>query len=259
MRGTKGNPALAAAEAEQIWRLYGFASPRDLVLEDLAYAMGVLVVDGPLDSAEARLVRSGRRGLIRIRDGISNVGRRRFTIAHELGHWVLHEKHSQVVACTNKDLLVAYHASPEESDANVFGSTLLMPRDLFDERARGREILWGTVRELAHYFGTSLTATAVRLIDLTADYGALVVSENGRITWWKVSAPFRDAFRVQARSKVPPGSVAATLFEGGTHPGEPIEQSLDRWSHVDGAEGEVMEDTLFLDHYGVALSLVSLL
>lgn len=66
----KANKILPLLEAARIWSLYGFTSPKDLVLEDLACAMGILVVEGRLDSAAARLVRSGDSGLLRINQNI---------------------------------------------------------------------------------------------------------------------------------------------------------------------------------------------
>ena len=66
----KPNRIIAAAEAEGLWSLYGLKSPKELVLEDVAMAQGILVTDGPLDSAVARLVRSGDMGIARISDRI---------------------------------------------------------------------------------------------------------------------------------------------------------------------------------------------
>ena len=103
--GAKPNKVLAAAEAIGLWKLYGFTSPKELVLEDLAMARGILVMDGKLDSAAARLVRSGDTGIVRVSHSIREPGRRRFAIAHEIGHWELHQKQSQLLACTDEDML----------------------------------------------------------------------------------------------------------------------------------------------------------
>lgn len=78
----------------------------------------------------ARLVRQGKRGIIRTKSGIREDGRRRFAIAHELGHWFLHEKESQVFVCTAEQMR-DYKGSPVEVEANLFASELLMPTCLF--------------------------------------------------------------------------------------------------------------------------------
>ena len=62
----KPSKVMAVGAASQLWKLYRFPSARELVLEDLALALGVLVIEGRLDTADARLVRSGPR--VRVRD-----------------------------------------------------------------------------------------------------------------------------------------------------------------------------------------------
>lgn len=74
-------------------------------------ALGVLILEGPLDSADARLIRRGAHGLIRVKQDIPESGRKRFAIAHELGHWLLHRNLSQVLACTSEDMVAKYKAS----------------------------------------------------------------------------------------------------------------------------------------------------
>jgi len=63
---------MAEGEAEWICRLYGISKPDEIILEDIAFARGVIVTEGPLDKMEARLVRSGDKGLIRIKQDIPN-------------------------------------------------------------------------------------------------------------------------------------------------------------------------------------------
>ncbi|MDP9187935.1 MAG: ImmA/IrrE family metallo-endopeptidase, partial [Actinomycetota bacterium] len=67
--------------------------------------------------------------------------RRRFTIAHEVGHWCMHRTdgavwcRSQVVNPRERDGDRAEKASPpEEREANEFAAALLMPADLLRRR-----------------------------------------------------------------------------------------------------------------------------
>lgn len=59
-----------------------------------------------------------------------NYGRRRFTIAHELGHYILH--------CANiyDDLLISYRrdTTEKEREANRFSAELLMPEEYVKEQ-----------------------------------------------------------------------------------------------------------------------------
>ena len=62
---------------------------------------------------------------------IDNIGRRNFTIAHELGHYFLnHLLHSNAFYCCNDEVAEESLASDSmEREANYFADCLLMPED----------------------------------------------------------------------------------------------------------------------------------
>lgn len=229
MAGPTANKVIAQAEAARIWQLYGYAHPRELVLEDLAYAMGVVVVEGPLDASDARLVRKGKRGLVRIKETIPEPGRKRFALAHELGHWVMHEKISQILACTSEDMVSQYKTSPPEIEASYFASALILPEALFAERIKHSTPTYKLLSKLAEEFQTSLTATAVRYVELSNDYCALVVSENGRVRWWRHSDDFKGNFWIDPGSRLSSKTVAASLFNGEGKPARPEKVDITAW------------------------------
>lgn len=251
--------AMAIGDAERLWTLYGFREPDDLVLEDLAWARKVLVTDGPLDGMEARLVRNGSRGLIRVKQGIPEPGRRRFAIAHELGHWELHKAISQVFACTADDMIASYKASAAEGEANYFASGLLMPGEWFLRRSGGSCLSVEVISDLTRYFGTSFTATSLRYIDLSSDPCAVVVSHDGRIRWWRGSQEFERRFWLDARSKLPAGTVAGSVFAGGRRPVGPEKVDIASWSEKgadDDEEGLFVEECLIVERYEQIISLL---
>jgi Zn-dependent peptidase ImmA (M78 family) len=97
-----------------------------------------------------------------------NVGLRRFTIGHEVGHWELHVKAigGDQLAFIDGDRPWCRErsADPLEIQAERFSAFLLTPTDLLVPRLpRERWAGWDPIRELASYFGTSLTAMIVRL------------------------------------------------------------------------------------------------
>lgn len=260
--GSPGNKAGAFAAAARLWDLYGMSRPEDLVLEDLAYAMGVIVVEGHLDGADARLVRRGKRGLIRVRKDIVEDGRKRFATAHELGHWVLHERVSQVLACTSEDMVKQYKASIPEVEANYFASALLMPEKLIRPRIRGQQPTFDVIKDLAASFNTSLTATAVRFVELSTEYCAVVISEHGKVRWGRASEALEEAFRLEPGSPVPRGSAAAAAFRGGNTSDGPREVDIATWLRTDD-DGEleleadtICEDARLFTQYGLVLSLL---
>lgn len=66
-----------------------------------------------------------------INKNIDNLGRKNFTIAHELGHHFLcHQLHQNLGFCTVNDITEEGHQqNPIEREANYFASCLLMPED----------------------------------------------------------------------------------------------------------------------------------
>lgn len=254
----KPSSVLSQARAAYVWQLYGFQSPEDLVLEDLALALGVLVLEGPLDTAEARLVRKGNRGLIRVKQDIPEPGRKRFAIAHEIGHWLLHENLTQILACTSQDMVAKYKASAPEIEANYFAAELLMPEKLFKPMAsRGRPSA-ELIKRVAAEFGTTLTSTAIRFAEVMDDYFAVVFSEKGRIRWSRGSKPFEKRYWLEPGTTLSLDTVAGRYFRDGViHEGS---HELDRgaWlqNDVDDSDEPIFEEIIPLTRYGQVMSLI---
>ena len=85
--------------------------------------------------------------------------RRRFTIAHEIGHFMLHR---ELIGdgITDDGLYRSHLRGGFESEANRFAANLLMPRELVWEFI---EQGVDTVEELAEKFNVSKSAMSIRL------------------------------------------------------------------------------------------------
>lgn len=89
-------------------------------------------------------------------------GRRRFTIGHEVGHWVLHRQTGAGVYCRAGSVAEAERPAlpPGAEEANAFAAALLMPAELVrGQYARAR----GDFGALCHIFGASGAAMGRRL------------------------------------------------------------------------------------------------
>ncbi len=260
MMERKPSEVIAVGAAAQLWKLYGFTSPKDLVLEDLALALGVIVIEAPLDRADARLLRRGDQGLVRVKRDITEPGRKRFAIAHELGHWTLHEKESQINACTEQNMVAKYKASPLEVEANYFAAELLMPEKLVLPQLKGMSPSFKLISNVAKDFDTTLTAMAIRFVDLLNDYCAIVVSEEGKIRWWRGSEVFEERFWISADTRLSEETVAGSVFRGEAPPSGPEEVDSEHW--VDCKQGyehePFMEEVFPIPAYGQILSLLYL-
>jgi len=106
--------------------------PVESIAEDL---LGLAIHEEKLDGISGLLYPEARQIYINASD---IPARRRFTIAHELGHWVCQclegEGRGATVMCRAEDV------SPDvdrtlEREANVFGAELLMPENAVREHA----------------------------------------------------------------------------------------------------------------------------
>lgn len=109
---------------------------------------------------------SGRVIVTNLRDSAK---RRRFTIAHELAHYILHRKEDEPLYA-HRD---AGQSDQQEHEANVFASCILMPKYLVKNAAeRLHEISWGyasdaeLIRYIADEFAVSVDAARIRLSKL---------------------------------------------------------------------------------------------
>ena len=116
------------------------------------------------------LIRQEDRAVIGV-NRFDHPNRRRFTIAHEIGHYVLHERETYVdtgYRVNFRDLDSGSGTKSEEIEANRFAAALLMPESMvrraFDDLAFE---LAGTkddeLSALAELFGVSTQAMAYRL------------------------------------------------------------------------------------------------
>jgi hypothetical protein len=130
--------------------------PVERIAEDL---LGLRVELAPLTEVSGMLIPAERRVLLSEWER-ENQGRRRFTLAHELGHWICHclEGEQEPVYCRARDLAQDADRA-REREANVFAAELLMPETLV--RAEFKEGV-----DLADRFWVSDEAMAWRLYNL---------------------------------------------------------------------------------------------
>jgi Zn-dependent peptidase ImmA (M78 family) len=118
--------------ADQAARLLTTAWPFGAIPVDpvtIARAAGLRVVDAPLDedTLGALIKTPGKEPTIMINQSDPD-NRKRFTCAHELGHWVRRsEETDEYTTIDLRSGLSATGSDPEEVFANEFAACLLMP------------------------------------------------------------------------------------------------------------------------------------
>ena len=171
--------------AEQLLHELGVSEPREIHLEAIAWHVGVRVKYEPLESCEARILGYGNRAIATIDPHRGNRRRARFSLAHELGHWRYHRGKSFV--CRPDDIGNATRSPLDpERVADAYAADLLMPGYLFKPLARkSRTTTFELVENLSKTFETSLTATALRIVDFGPEPAMLICHTSSGRKWFK--------------------------------------------------------------------------
>jgi hypothetical protein len=173
-----------------------------------------------LDGCEARIIGCNDKAIITIHEG-GNHRRKRFSLAHEIGHWTHHRGKSLV--CRVEESRPQDSMSPERV-ANMYAADLLMPNYLFIPAIRVyTKLTFKTISELSEVFKTSLPATAIRIVE--ADHWpAFVVCHSSRGKKWFARAPHIPAHWFP-RGELDADSFAFGILHGG-RPNDPIPRKI---------------------------------
>jgi hypothetical protein len=171
--------------AEALLQELGITEPEEIDIEAIAYHVGARVRFRPLCGCEAHILGCNGQAIITVKHD-SSARRKRFSIAHELGHWRFHR--GKTLVCRVDEYRPRDAQSPEKV-ADGYAADLLMPRYLFAPRASAIERLsFDSIGRLAEAFKTSLTATAIRLVDLDR-FPGFVICHSPRGRKWFARAP----------------------------------------------------------------------
>ncbi len=240
--------------AEQLLQGYGITQPEDIDVEAIAFDQGAIVKYRPMSTCEARIIGHGDSAVISINNR-SLPERQRFSLGHELGHWT-QDKGMVSLSCVRSDIgpQRAGIGNPE-SQANAFATQLLMPDYIFKPISAQLPLTFETVRQLGKRFGTSLTATAIKLVKTAHFPGMVACYKDGRLHW---AVPGPDVPRaLQPVRALDEDSRAYELWKGGQSvSAKPQLQSADTWIDCLSAEDySLIEDSILVSP-GVTVSLL---
>lgn len=160
--------------------------------------------DSPIDKVEGadledfdgllKAKKDRSKWLILYNSAVSSEGRKRFTIAHEFGHYILHRHQQDLFECGDDDIETGDNNERDiEAEADLFASTLLMPLDDFRRQVDGQPISFDLLGHCADRYGVSLTAAALRWTEIAPNRAILVARRDDHMLWAKSNkAAFRS-------------------------------------------------------------------
>jgi len=223
----------------------GIRSPGDIDVGAIAEFCGVDVELDGLDGSEASLVGFGDRAIItvkRLGDPID----RRFSIAHELGHWNLdrgtvhfdcdQEQPGKPFSLKGRWRLVntwwetdrPYADDSLEPAANAWAADLLMPDRFFVPDVAGKPVTWDTILDLVEVYDTSILETARRLV-AKSSYPCLLI-RHGPGHGWAGRQERNPGLPPEIVPVIPgPKTVATELLAGSEEFPGPVEVPAVEW------------------------------
>lgn len=229
------SPQAFSAGEKLLWK-YGVSSPNEIDLEAIAFDCGLSVRRRPLEGADARLVAFEDRGVITVNTR-QDPKRQRFSIGHEISHWVYDRPTSgdTMLACSKDDVSPRNQAAKgKEADANRFSADLLLPPYLVLPRIQSRETNINLAIEIADEFDVSLPAAAIRIVRHSKHAAAVVVHKQQGIAWKFKNASWPDYD--QLAMKVHHDSPALDLLFSGSVRAKTQDRKepATRWVYGDG-------------------------
>lgn len=73
--------------AKNLIEKYFIKSPEQLNLEEISYAENLRLVTKPLNDCEGKIIFDDKLGIITLNSNITDERQKRFTLAHEMGHF----------------------------------------------------------------------------------------------------------------------------------------------------------------------------
>ena len=221
----------------------------------------VAKVDGQdLAGFEGMLTANSSRSkwLILYNSAVRSVGRKRFTIAHEFGHYLLHSEKQDRFECRDDDIETGGNGRDIETEADLFASTLLMPLDDFRKQVANQQVSFDLLGHCADRYGVSLTAAGLRWTEIAEKRVVIVASRDDHMLWAKSNnAAFKSGAYFPTRKStiaIPPTSVAHSSHCFDTNQTETVKANL--WFAREPSTTPLTVMTMVSEQYDYTLTLL---
>jgi Zn-dependent peptidase ImmA (M78 family) len=229
----------------------------DLLLT--AESIGLRIKEVKSTGFEGALVRDkkGNKGIIAVKAQVPELGRRRFTIAHEIGHFVIPTHRLLATVCKDFEIESwGKNLQDVEIEANQFAAEFLLPAFIVRNEIGSGVPSISRISLLAGEYETSLTVAVRRFVEFTDYACAMVWSQNGQARSYNRSErftfflPIKDIPRKQ--------TYAGRLFSGMSAPNDfsPVDPQF--WFDAADAQqiGLLLEQSVFLPNYNAVITLL---
>ena len=201
--------------------------------------------------------KSRTKWMILYNNAVSSEGRKRFTVAHEFGHYILHRYQQSEFTCGADDIETGDNRDIE-LEADLFASTLLMPLDDFRRQVDGQKINFDLLGHCADRYGVSLTAAALRWVEIAEKRAILIASRDDHMLWAKsnLAAVRSGAYFPTRRNTIELPSEALARSESAWLANQDHSTRAQVWFSKEPASMPITEMTRVAGQYDYTLTLL---
>jgi hypothetical protein len=230
-------------------------------VDSFAALLGLRIKEVDSDGFEGALVRVPHRlkGVIAIKRHIREEGRKRFTICHEVGHFILPGHGTTDCICLSEEVESWRKSIPEhEFAANQFAAELLLPYKEIQPFVKKKDLTISLAKTVSKEFRASLTAASLKCVEVTEERCAVVFSVGGSIKWFRRNDNFHYFVRVNQR--VSDESYAGQLFSGRDVDEPNGAVPADAWLESENlsSDARIWEDTMLLPYYNSTITILTI-
>ena len=138
-----------------------------------------------IENIEGFILRKNGNAIIGLNKNITSETRKKFTLAHELGHYKIpSHQNIQEYKCSKEDIENFQTDKDIEAEANEFAAELIMPKKMIINKIEENDPSISIIQEIASNCETSFLSTAFRYTKLTEFPVVFFVSENKKLKYF---------------------------------------------------------------------------
>lgn len=167
----------------------GIYEPSDIDLDLIAFSLNAQVKRVALTECEGSIIGTTEKAIISINSN-AHPKRQRFSLGHELGHWVNDRGTKMPFRCDTNAMRQRENrpgdfAQHKEVRANAFAADLMMPAFIWKKYCEALDVTWDSIRHVADMFNVSLTSAAIRLVERSI-YPCMIIcwDKYGKRRWF---------------------------------------------------------------------------
>lgn len=188
--------------------------------------------------------------------------RLRFSFAHELGHYFIDEHRNALMKGVSLHHQSFYKLSQKnliELEADYFAANLLMPTNSFLSCIDRKPFSYNLINDLTRNFGTSLSATLLRFVEIGNHPIMVVYAKNNIIQYHWASVDFPYKFlNTDSGKRLPPYTVAGDFFNANEMSNDVEIIDANEWfrSYQDIRSVKLFEKCIYMSKSNTTVSII---